>query len=66
MAISLLAIFDKVWPLVQGLGLILEQLLKFIKNPILIRISSNFLHNLSTCMCIKNCNKNEKFSPSRF
>ena len=34
-------------------GLLLEQLLKFIKNPILIGISSNFLHNISTCICIR-------------
>ena len=38
----------------------------FIKNSILIGISSNFLHNISTCICIRKCNKNEEFSPSDF
>ena len=44
----------------------LEQLKKFVKNPILIRISSNFLHNISTCICIRKCNKNGEFSPCHF
>ena len=42
------------------LGQIFEQLLKllkscskFTKNPILIEISSNFLHNIKTCICIR-------------
>ena len=35
---------------------LLDQLLKFIKNPIFIRISSNFLHNITTCMYIRKCN----------
>ena len=40
-------------------GPILEQLQKFIKNLILIGISSNFLNNISTCICIrKNYKKN--------
>ena len=34
----------------------LEQILKFVKNPILIKICSNFLHNIKTCICIR---KNE-------
>ena len=45
---------------------ILEQLKKFVKNPILIGISSNFLHNISTCICIRKCNKNGEFSPFHF
>ena len=40
--------------------------LKIHKNPILIGISLNFLHNISTCICIRKCNKNGKFSPSLF
>ena len=40
--------------------------LKFIKNPILIGISSNFLHNISTCICIRKNYKNGEFSPSHF
>ena len=35
---------------------LLDQLLKFVKNPIFIRISSNFLHNITTCMYIRKCN----------
>ena len=34
---------------------------KFIKNPILIGISSKFLHNTSTCIYIRKCNKNGEF-----
>ena len=47
-------------------GPIFEQLLKFVNNPILIEISSKFLHKISTCMCIRKCNKNGEFSPSDF
>ena len=39
---------------------------KFIKNPILIAISSNFLCNISTCICIRKCNKKEEISSSDF
>ena len=46
--------------------LVFEQLLKFVKNPILIGISSDFQHNISTCISIRKCNKNEEFSPSHF
>ena len=42
-------------------GHIFEQIKKFIKNPILIGISSNYLHNISTCICIRKCNKNGEF-----
>ena len=38
---------------VQGLWLDFGATLKFLKNPILIGISSNFLHNISTCICIR-------------
>ena len=44
----------------------LEQLKKFVKNPILIGISSNFLHNISTCICIRKNYKNGEFSPCHF
>ena len=37
-----------------------------LKNPILIGISSNFLHNISTCICIRKNYKNGKFSPNHF
>ena len=40
--------------------------LKIHKNPILIGISSNFLHTISTCICIRKCNKNGEFSPFHF
>ena len=50
MEISLLAIFDKIpCTTVQGHW---QQLLKFVKNPILIEISSNLLHNKTTCICM--------------
>ena len=39
---------------------------KFIKNPILNRIGSNFLHNIRTCMCIRKNYKKGEFSPSHF
>ena len=58
---SLLAIFDEIWPMTMY-----YKLKKFIKNPILIGISSNFLHNTSTCICIRKNYKNGEFSPSHF
>ena len=36
------------------------------KNLNLIRITSKFLHNISTCMCMRKCNKNGEFSPFHF
>ena len=45
---------------------LLDQILKFVKNPILIRISSDFLHNVSACICIGKFNKNGEFSPCHF
>ena len=66
---SLLVIFDEIWPKtmyysIGTLARFLSNFKKFIKNPILIRISSNFLHNISTCICIRKFNKNVEFSPS--
>ena len=53
--------------IIQGLWLDFGATLKIHKkNPILIGISSNFLHNISTCICIRKCNKNGEFSTSRF
>ena len=64
---SLLAIFDEIWPkTMYYFGPIFEQLKKFVKNPILIGISSNFQHNISTCMCIRKNYKNGEFSHSHF
>ena len=52
--------------IVQGLLPNFGATLKIQKNPILIGISSNFLHNISTCICIRKCNKNGEFSPFHF
>ena len=49
-----------------SLARFLSNFKKFIKNPILIRISSNFLHNIRTCICIRKNYKNGQFSPSHF
>ena len=68
---SLLVIFGEIWPmtLYYSTGPFAQFLLKkFVKNLILIGISSKFLHNINTCIhvCIrKNC-KNEEFSPNHF
>ena len=43
-----------------------KKIKKFIKNPILIGINSNYLLNISTCIRIRKCNKNGEFSPSYF
>ena len=68
---SLLFIFDEIWPVTMyystgTLAQFLSNLKKFVKNPNLIGISSNFLHNISTCICIRKCNKNGEFSPFHF
>ena len=68
---SLLAIFDEIWPvtLYYSTGCLAQfwsNFKKFVKNPILIRMSSNFLHNISTCICIRKNYKNGEFSPSHF
>ena len=61
---SPLVIFGEIWPmtLYRDFGPILEQLKKFVKNLILIGISSNFLHNICTCICIRKNYKNGEFS----
>ena len=71
MEISLLVIFDEIWPKTLyystwSLAQFLSNFKKFIKKPILIGISSNLLHNISTCICMRKCNKNGEFSPSHF
>ena len=68
---SLLVNFDEIWPktLYYSTGIFnrfWSNLKNSLKNPILIGISSNFLHNVSTCICIRKCNKNGEFSPSQF
>ena len=68
---SLLFNFHEIWPksLYYSTGTLTRfwsNFKKFMKNPILIRISSNFLHNISTCICIRKNYKNEDFSPSHF
>ena len=65
---SLLFIFGKIWPntlyySTGDFGPILEQLNKFVKNLILIGIISNFISNISTCICIR---KNIKMAPFHF
>ena len=56
----LLAIFMVLGPSFEA-SLIISK-----KNPSLIALSSKFLHNIKTCICIRKCNKNEEFSPSDF
>ena len=67
---SLLVIFDEIWPktLYYSTGALARFLSNFKnseKNPILIGISSNFLHNIRTCICIRKNYKNGEFSPSQ-
>ena len=66
-----LAIFDEIWPITlyystRCLAGFFEQLKKFIKNPILIGISSNFINNIRTCICIRKNYKNGEFSTFNF
>ena len=68
---SLLVIYDEILPMTLyystgSLARFWSNVKKFVKNPILIRISSNFLHNISTCICIRKNYKNVEFSPSHF
>ena len=68
---SLLAIFDEIWPetMYYSTGTLtqfLSNFKKLVKNPMLIGISSNFLGNISTCICIRKNYKNGKFSPCHF
>ena len=65
---SLLVIFHEIWPetMYYSTGTLtqfLSNLKKIVENPILIGIHSNFLHNISTCICIRKNYKNGEFSP---
>ena len=67
----LLVIFHEIWPKTMcystgTLAQFLSNFKKFIKNPILIGISSNFKHNISTCICIRKNYKNKESSPCHF
>ena len=67
MEISLLAIFHEIpSTIVQGLWPDFGATLNFFKNPILIEISSNFLHNIRTCICIRKKYINGDSFPSHF
>ena len=67
---SLLAIFDEIWPrpctIAQGLWPNFGATLKIHKNPILIGISSNFICNVRTCICIRKKYKMENSLLSHF
>ena len=68
---SLLVIFDEIRPKslyysTGTFGQLLSKYKKFIKNPILNRIGSNFLHNIRTCIYIRKKYKNVQFSPRHF
>ena len=53
-------------PCTGSLARFLSNFKKSVKNQILIGISSNFLHNIRTCICIRKNYKNGKFSPFHF
>ena len=64
---SLLVIFDEIWPKTLyystvSLARFWSNFKIFFKNPNLIGMSSKFLHNISTCICIRKKYKNGKFS----
>ena len=68
---SLLFIFDEIWPETMyystgTLARFWSNYKKFIKNPILFGFSSNFVYNISTCICIRKYYKNGGFSPFHF
>ena len=68
---SLLVNFDEIWPenMYYSTGTLTRFLSNFknsLKNPILIGISSNFLNNIRTCICIRKNYKNGEFSPCQF
>ena len=68
---SLLFIFGQIWPETMyystgTLARFLSNFKKFVKNSNLIGITSNFLHYISTCICIRKNYKNGEFSPSHF
>ena len=52
---SLLVTFDEIWPmtLYYSPWSLAQFLSKFKNSPILIEISSKFLDNISTCICIR-------------
>ena len=61
---SFLVIFDEIWLMTLyystvSLARFLSKLKNSKKNPILIGISLNFLHNISTCICIRKIIKME-------
>ena len=60
---SLLGISDEICPTTMyystgSLAQFLSKIKKFVKIPILIGINPKFLHNISTCIGIRKCNKN--------
>ena len=68
---SLVVIFDEIWPKTMyystgSLARFWSNFEKIFKNPILIRIISNVLKNICTCICMRKNYKNEEFSPSLF
>ena len=68
---SLLFNFGEIWPetMYYSTGTLTRfssNFKNFVKNPILIGISSNFLHNINTCICIRKNYKNGEFSPFQF
>ena len=71
MANYLLFIFDEIWPetMYYSTGTLTRfwsNFKKFVKNPNLVGISSNFINNISTCMCMKKNYKNGEFSTFNF
>ena len=63
--------FGEIWPKTmyystETLAQFWSNFKKFVKNKYLIGISSNFLHNISTCICIRKKYKNEELSPFQF
>ena len=68
---SYFVIFDENWSktLYYSTGSLSRFLSKFKnlqKNSILTEISSKFLHNIKTCICIRKNHKNEEFSFRHF
>ena len=66
---SFLFNFDEIWPMTPyyiHVARFLSNFKNSLKNPILIGISSKFLHNISTCICIRKKYKNGEFSPFQF
>ena len=68
---SLLFNFGEIWPetMYYSTGTLTRfssNFKNFVKNQILIGMSSNFLHNISTCICIRKNYKNGEFSPFQF